>query len=126
MYKMEGLTEPSPGAPKIVGWGSDVSVWAYTGSRSKSSPLIRQMSAYYHVTSKYPATFISGGNADPLTTAQSMPFASELNALGVSTTPLFYAPTHLPKLPHEYQFTFNADGENAFNAMVRFLHAKTS
>lgn len=125
IYKMEGLTEASPTLPKIVSWGSDVSVWAYLGTRDKGSPLVRQASAYYHITKAFPATFISGGNGDALTNAQSVPFASELTALNVPVTTLFYPPNHTPSLPHEYQFTFDADGKNAFTQMVQFLDQKT-
>lgn len=125
IYKMEGLTQPNPGLPKVVGWGNDVTVWAYTGTRDRSSPLIRQMSAYYHVTSAFPDTFISGGNGDPLTYAQSMPFVDKLQSLGVDITSLFYPKDHVPSLPHEYQFTFNNDGKQALARTVQFLKQKT-
>ncbi len=125
IYKVEGLTESSATLPKIVSWGSDVSVWAYLGTRDKSSPLVRQASPYYHVTKDFPATFISGGNGDPLTNAQSLPFANELTSLGVPVSTLFYPHNHTPSLPHEYQFTFNADGKNAFTQMTQFLKQET-
>lgn len=125
IYKMEGLTEPDPSLPKIVGWGDDTAVWAYTGTRDKSSALIRQMSAYYHVSKNYPATFISGGNGDPLTNAQSIPMANKLQSLGVNVTRLFYSKGHVPSLPHEYQFTFNSDGEKAFSSTTQFLGSVT-
>lgn len=121
IYKMEGLTEPDPTLPKIVSWGDDTAVWAYSGTRDKTSALIQQMSAYYHTSKYYPATFISGGNGDPLTDAQSVPFADELQSRGVSVTRLFYAKNHTPSLPHEYQFTFNSDGEKAFTDTIQFL-----
>lgn len=121
IYKMEGLTEPNPNLSKLVSWGDATSVWAYTGSRDKASPAIRQMSAYYHATKDFPATFISGGNADPLTDAQSKPFAKKLTEQGVRVQTLFYPSGHKPELPHEYQFTFNADGERAFTQMTMFL-----
>ena len=121
IYKMEGLTQASPTLPKIVSWGSDVSVWAYIGTRDKNSPLIRQASTYYHVTQDFPATFISGGNGDPLTNAQSIPLAQELSSLNVPTTTLFYPQNHEPSLPHEYQFNYDSDGKNAFAEMVQFL-----
>jgi acetyl esterase/lipase len=125
IYKMEGLTHPNSTLPKIVGWGDNVTVWAYTGSRDKSSPLIRQMSSFYHVTKDFPATFITGGNGDPLTNGQSVPLADKLTSLNVDVTRLFYPADHEPSLPHEYQFTFNADGEKAFLQTVQFLQAKT-
>ncbi len=51
-------------------------LWAYTGSRERDSAMLRQMSTIDHVTSEFPPTFISGGNADPLTDAHSRPFAA--------------------------------------------------
>ncbi|HEX4662085.1 MAG TPA: alpha/beta hydrolase [Candidatus Saccharimonadales bacterium] len=127
IYQMSGLTQPDPTLPKIIGWGDDVSVWAYSGNKNFSSnPLIRQMSAYYHVTNQFPPTFITGGNADPLTTAQSMPFAAKLQSLDVSVTELFYAKDHTPALPHEYQFNLdNADGAHALQAITDFAKAQT-
>ncbi|HUS26660.1 MAG TPA: alpha/beta hydrolase [Nevskiaceae bacterium] len=125
IYKMEGLTHPDPTLPKIVSWGSDISVWAYLGTRDKSGPLVRQASPYYHVTKAFPPTFISGGNGDSLTNAQSVPLASKLKSLNVPTTTLFYPQNHAPSLPHEYQFTLNADGKNAFTQMTQFLKEKT-
>lgn len=126
IYQMSGLTEPDPTLPKIVGWGDDVSVWAYAGTKDFSDPIIKQMSAYYHVTSQFPATYITGGNGDPLTTAQAMPFATKLKSLGINVTELFYPANHTPSLPHEYQFNLdNADGVNALNATLAFVKAQT-
>lgn len=125
IYKMEILTEPSPTLPKLVSWGSDVSVWAYTGTRDKNSSLVHQASTYYHVTKAFPATFISGGNGDPLTNVQSVPFATQLKSLNIPVATLFFSQDHIPSLPHEYQFTFNSDGKKAFVEMSRFLKDKT-
>lgn len=125
IYKMEGLTEPSPGLPKLIGWGDDVAVWAYAGTRDRSGLLIQQMSPYYHLARVFPPAFISGGNGDPLTNAQSVPLAAKLKSLNVPVTTLFYPPNHTPSLPHEYQFTFNQDGEKAFAATAQFLHNAT-
>lgn len=126
IYEMEGLTQTSPVVPKIVSWGSDVSVWAYLGTRDKSSALIRQVSPYYHVNQDFPATFISGGNGDPLTDAQSKPMTTLLTSLGVPVQSLFFPADHQPKLPHEYQFKYDADGQQAFNALVGFLKSRTN
>jgi acetyl esterase len=125
IYKMEGLAHPDPTLPKIVGWGNDVALWSYTGSRTKNMPLLKQMSPYYHVTANFPSTFISGGNGDALTDAQSKPFAGKLQSLGVDVTTLFFTKAHQPSLPHEYQFTFNRDGNTAFDQTVQFLLAKS-
>jgi len=125
IYKMQGLTEPNPTLPHIVSWGSDVSVWAYLGTRYKQGALVREASPYYHVTNGFPATFISGGNGDPLTNTQSVPFARLLNSLHVPVTTLFYSSDHTPSLPHDYQFSFNSDGKEAFAKMVQFLDEAT-
>lgn len=126
IYKMEGLAEPHEDLSKIVSWGDRITVWSYTGTRDDNSPLIKQMSAYYHVDGNFPTTFISGGNGDPLTDAQSRPFAQKLQSLGVDVETKFYATDHMPLLPHENQFVMDKDGLENFETMVRFLKEKTS
>ncbi len=122
IYKMEGLAHPQETLSRIVSWGNDIAIWSYTGTRDKSDSLIRQMSPYYHVDSNFPKTFISGGNNDPLTDAQSIPFADELSSLGVNVTTLFYESDHQPGLPHEYQFNLdNYDGMAALSRVQEFL-----
>ncbi|MGI8485134.1 MAG: alpha/beta hydrolase, partial [Thermomicrobiales bacterium] len=111
----------------LLVWGTNLVVWAYTGSRSKDSTAVQQMSTINYVTSAFPPTYISGGNADPLTERQSKPFATKLESLGVETTPLFYADDHEPALAHEYQFKLdNTDGQNALTVTLEFLkdHSK--
>lgn len=122
IYKMDELIHPDPTLPKLVSWGTDVSVWAYAGTRDTEAPVLKQMSAYYHVTKDFPPTYITGGNGDPLTKAQSEPFASKLKLLGVDVTTLFYDDKHTPELPHEYQFNLdNQDGQDALAATELFL-----
>lgn len=122
IYKMEGLAEPNAALPKIVGWGDDVTVWAYSGTRDFSSPIIRQMSPYYYVTKNFPPTYITGGNADALTNAQSKPLAQKLKTLGVAVDDLFYPANHQPALPHEYQFNLDtSDGQKALAATLAFI-----
>ena len=112
---------------KLLRWGTDESIWAYTGSRDHDFAVLRQMSSIDHLTAGFPPTFISGGNADPLTDAQSRPLAEKLSGLGVKVTPLFYPPHHEPQLAHEYQFDLdNADGKNALAQMLSFLGQNTS
>ena len=127
IYKMEQLIHPDPTLPKILGWGDDVSVWAYLGSRDFTvASKLTQMSAYYYVTKDFPPTYITGGNGDPLTNAQSKPLADRLQALGVNVTQLFYDANHQPSLPHEYQFNLdNADGQNALTQTVNFAKKVT-
>jgi acetyl esterase/lipase len=110
----------------ILGWGVGTTAWAYTGSRSRDSDALAQMSTIDHVTSDYPPAFITGGNGDPLTDAQSRPLAAKLDGLGVETVPLFYPADHEPSLPHEYQFNLdNADGQTALKEILAFIAAQT-
>ena len=124
IYKMEALAQANPTLPKIVSWGDDVTVWAYTGSRDKAGSNVRQASSYYYVTKDFPATFISGGNGDPLTNVQSVPLADKLKSLDVPVSTLFFPQDHTPSLPHEYQFTYDKDGKDAFAQMTQFLKAR--
>lgn len=97
-------------------------LWAYTGGRERDSATLRQMSTIDHVTGEFPPTFISGGNADPLTDAHSRPFAARLIELGVDVSARFYAPDHTPPLGHEYQFRIeSADGRAALQAVLGFV-----
>jgi acetyl esterase len=122
IYKMDGLTQPDPSLPKLVGWGNDVAVWALTGTRDFSDPVIKQMSPYYHVTEDFPPTFITGGNNDALTNEQSKPFAEKLQSLNVDVTTLFYAANHQPGLAHEYQFDLSTnDGKAALTQILDFV-----
>jgi acetyl esterase/lipase len=70
---------------------------------------------------RFPPSFITGGNADPLT-AQGKALAERLSALGVETDTLFFPENHKPPLSHEYQLRLNTpDGRLAFERMVGFL-----
>ncbi|MGV8851784.1 MAG: alpha/beta hydrolase [Rhodoglobus sp.] len=76
----------------------------------------------YDVTADFPRTWISGGNADPLTALQSRVFADTLTELGVETSTVFYPEDHAAQLPHEYQFHLDLDDARlAFDSTVQFL-----
>jgi acetyl esterase/lipase len=113
------------GGKGILGWGDTVSLWAYTGDRDPAnSPAVAEMSTLNHVTSAFPPAYISGGNADPLTAANSVPMAAKLQSLGVSVTSLFWPADYTPALPHEYQFRLDlAAGQTALQATFAFLDA---
>ena len=109
----------------ILGWGVGVTAWAYTGSRDQQSPELEEMSTIDHVTADFPPAFITGGNGDPLTDAQSKPLAAKLDGLGVETVTLFYPPDHEPKLGHEHQFVLdNEDGQEALRQILAFIAAR--
>ncbi len=114
------------GGKGLLAWGDDTSLWAYTGDRNLTdSAAMAQMSTYVWVTSKFPPTYISGGNADPLTDLQSVPFAQRLDALGVDVTTLFWPANENPPLPHEYQFRLDlAAAQTALTQTLNFIDAK--
>lgn len=116
-----------PNAPGIGGWGFRVALWAYLGEKDWSNtPAGDEMSTIDYVTGDFPETWISGGNADPLTPGQSAKLAAKLQGLGVAVTPVFYAADHTPALPHEYQFHLDlADAQAALADTVAFLDRVT-
>jgi acetyl esterase/lipase len=100
-------------------------LWAYTGVRDWTSyPSIDQLSTVLHVTSAYPPTFLSVGDADPFT-AQAAELAAALKHQGVPLTTLFWTGTG-DHLNHEYQFNFDLpQAQTAFQRTLAFLAAKT-
>lgn len=111
---------------KLLIWGNDTSLWAYTGDKDlKNSQALNQMSSINFVTNDFPATYISGGNADPLTDAQSQPMAAKLTELGVSVDALFWPADESPALPHEYQFKLNLKAaQTALTRTLSFINAR--
>lgn len=92
-------------ATGLAGWGLRAALRAYTGEMNGlESTAAAQMSIIDHVTPRFPAAFLSGGNADALTPHQSRPFAAHLRTLGVPVTELFWGGGHEEQLGHEYQF----------------------
>jgi acetyl esterase/lipase len=123
---LDHSTIPKTVLADLLVWGTDTSVWAHTGNRDTDTTATRQMSTVDHVTADFPATWITGGNGDPLTDEQSKPFADRLAGLGVDVTTLFYPEDHQPSLPHEYQFNLDtADGQHALDSMLAFLRERT-
>ncbi|MEY4533159.1 MAG: hypothetical protein RI926_928 [Actinomycetota bacterium] len=114
------------GEKGILGWGDDVSLWSYTGDRDlANSAAVAQMSTINFVTADFPVTYISGGNADPLTEGNSKPFAAKLQSLGVNVTELFWPADYTPALPHEYQFKLNLDAaQTALTETLAFLNER--
>jgi len=127
IYMMERLAEPGKDLSKLIRWGDDVTVWAYSGTQDFTDPIIRQMSPYYFVTKDFPPTYVSGGNADPLTDTQSKPLADKLEVLDVEVERLFYPENHTPALSHEYQFQLDKeDAQNALQATLSFIERQTN
>jgi acetyl esterase/lipase len=100
-------------------------LWAYTGVRDWTSyPAIGQLSTTLHVTSRYPPTFLSAGDADPFR-SQAAELASVLRRHAVPLTTLFWNGTG-DHLNHEYQFDFDLpQARTAFQRTLAFLAATT-
>ena len=116
-----------PTAPGIGGWGFRIALWAYLGVKDWAHTRGGgEMTTIDAVTADFPATWISGGDADPLTSTQSMPFAARLRELGVPLTDVFYDREVPPKLPHEYQFHLDLpDARGALTSTIGFLDSRT-
>ncbi|NYF12359.1 acetyl esterase/lipase [Pseudoclavibacter sp. JAI123] len=124
IYDVSGI----PSAPGLGGYGFRVALWAYQGDKDwADTPAGQEMSTLDYVTADFPQTWISGGNADPLTANQSQPFATKLQGLGVPVTAVFYPEDHEPALQHEYQFKLaGADAQSALASTIDFLKSVTS
>lgn len=121
------LGEGETGLNLVLRCGSQALIWAYTGERNPDSSIISQLSTIDHVTERFPPTFISGGNDDPLTDAQSVPFVTKLRSLGVPVTTLFFPKDHTPALGHEYQFNLDTeDAQSAFVKMMGFVEQQSA
>jgi len=116
-----------PTAPGIGGWGFRIALWAYLGVKDWAHTRGgEEMTTIDAVTADFPATWISGGDADPLTASQSMPFAARLRELGVPVAAVFYDREEPPRLPHEYQFHLDlADARGALTSTITFLDTHT-
>lgn len=117
-----------PNAPGIEGWGFRMALWAYLGTKDwANTPGGEEMSTIDDLTADFPTTWISGGNADPLTDAQSKPFAAELKELGVDVTELFFAADTVPALAHEYQFHLDLESAQvALQSTIDWLDTVSS
>lgn len=97
------------GGGGILGWFVKSTTWAYSGKRNwRDAKGFETMSIAPNVTSKFPPTFISAGNADPLG-PQSVAMADALQAKGVEVERLFFPKHYEPPLGHEYQFDLDTE-----------------
>ncbi len=100
-------------------------LWAYIGRKDfLDAPRIATFSVLNWVTPRFPPTFISVGNADPLA-PQSQALADALVARGVAVDALFFPADHTPALGHEYQFDLDTEaGALALERVTAFVRAR--
>ena len=100
-------------------------LWAYSGTRHfLDDPAFAAWSITDHVTSAYPATLLTVGNADPLQ-PHSRLLAEKLLSVGVEAEMLFFPADHEPQLGHEYQFDLDGEAGRLFlERMLDFLRQR--
>lgn len=116
--------DEAPSGP--LGFAVATLLWAYAGTKDWDSPVFDQLSTLNDVTAAFPAAFITGGNADPLTDGQSKVLAAKLDRLGVPTETTFFAADHTPKLEHEFQFDLaREESQQVLSDTVRWMRERT-
>jgi acetyl esterase/lipase len=109
-------------AEGYFGWFGKAVLWAYSGVKNfREDEQLRMTSIPKYVTKRFPPTFISSGNGDPLA-PQAVTLAHKLRQLGVRVEALFFPADREPALPHEYQFNLDDPaGRKALDRMLAFL-----
>ncbi len=123
VYDLEAMAELTG----VAAWGFKIALWSYTGTQnwSDEAPGLT-MSTIEFVTEEFPATYITGGNADGLTWVESIPMYNRLTELGVDVTGRFYPADHEPALGHEYQFQLDlVEAQTALKDTIAFLRDVT-
>lgn len=96
--------------------------WAYFGEKDISNnAYAKTASVLHYLTDSFPPAFISAGNKDPLL-PQSKRFAEKLSELDVQLETLFFPDSYKPGLWHEYKFTFDKEGKQAFEQSIHFIN----
>src|SRR5690606_15077674 len=125
LFDVPALVRANPDRSHLMGWGTAITVLAYAGTSDPDSPVLERIAPIPHLTASFPATWITGGNGDPLTPGHSVVLDGRLRELGVPVTALFWPDDHQPKLPHLYPFNLDSDeGRKAFESMMEFLDSR--
>lgn len=99
---------------------------SYTGTSHWESEFknLSEMSTVEHVTSQFPPTFLSVGDADPFA-SQNVEFADVLKQHDIPTDTFFFDGTH--HLHHQYQFHLDKpESKENLAAVQHFLSRNTS
>lgn len=127
VYDLLPYVRGDDGAGGILGFAVSQLVWAYAGTNDPDATVFRRLSVLRELTPAFPPTFVTGGNADPLTDRQSRPLAERLRQLGVPVDALLYPRDHEPPLSHEYQLDLDSDaGQVALARTIAFLRTSTA
>ena len=108
-------------------WFLETVLWSYSGTKDfATDPRFAPASVANHVTEEFPPTFLTGGNADPLT-PQGRAMTTRLTEVGVEVDAIFQPEGEEPGLGHEYQFDLSTEpGQVALERSLEFLAKHTS
>jgi acetyl esterase/lipase len=100
-------------------------LWSYTAHRDwLDDPDIDQLSTTSHITSRFPATFLTVGDADPFQ-PQAFELEKALHEHSVPVSSVFWNGSG-DALRHEYQFDLTTpQARHAFQKTLAFLAART-
>lgn len=98
--------------------------WSLMGSKDwKSSPLADQISLVSHLTSDFPPSYITDGNAFSFQD-QGIEFSNQLKTLGIPVDTLFFK-NDTSEVTHEYQFNFSDDNaKKSLDITLNFIKAQ--
>ena len=121
IYDMNAFINTAPDEIKLIEWGVNNLVQAYTGNQKDNPEYLKRLSPIQHLTEDYPPVFISGGNKDFLTDTQSIPFVKALQEKQIPVQAVFY-PESKEWLVHEYQFFLSKKASRqTFDQTIMFL-----
>lgn len=121
-YDPRGLVRPGP-LRRFV----EAVLWAYSGTPNQGADdAFAATSVIPHLTTAFPPTFVSSGDADPLT-PRSIELAARLAELGVDVETLFFEGADAAGLGHEYQFDLDRPaGRLALERSLTFARRVTA
>ena len=115
----------SPGVPLALRWGIGTVLTAYAGTDDRTSARLLDMNTIDAVTDRYPPTFLTAGDTDPMTEHQSRPMAARLLEHGVELDAYFPVEPGHPA-GHEFQFDLDRPaGREALRRMLAFVQRHT-
>ncbi|MET3963450.1 acetyl esterase/lipase [Marmoricola sp. OAE513] len=102
--------------------GLESAMWSLARTRAwQDSPTCRSMTVLDRATGSFPPTFLSAGNADPLTRNQTVPFSARLRELGVPVDE-YHPGDDASPVHHVYQFRLDRpEGAEALERLTAFL-----
>lgn len=100
-------------------WFVNSLLWAYTGNRDfRRDPHLQLMAITPNLTTRFPPSFITSGNADPLE-YQAHDLVKRMQILSIDVDALFFSGPTSQRLQHEYHFEL--DCPEARTALMRLL-----